>query len=82
MRWDRTNNEWYRWEGHHKDMVDNFLSILEQGKGTEYMAEISAGIYPLPEPNFPADLEWYSSSSSTARIGNESAKIQYIQHGP
>jgi len=60
LRWDRLNQDWYRWEGHRVQKAEGFV-IHSKGSGVENGAAIHwRGYSALPDPNLPPDLSYFS----------------------
>ena len=52
LRWTRTDNDWYRWEGHQINEIGNNLVEHLQGSGVHYFT-IPTGSITLPDVNLP-----------------------------
>ena len=75
LRWTRTNNDWYRWEGHR---VTERGTLVEhrQGSGVEYFA-IPTGTITLPDIGLPP--QWVYMDGW---LGSQKANTTVIRRGP
>ena len=82
LRWDRLNQDWYRWEGHRVQKAEGFV-IHSKGSGVENGAAITGGVFPLPDPNLPPDLSYFFGTPYfSARLGTQKARDKIIPLGP
>jgi hypothetical protein len=52
LRWTRTDNDWYRWEGHQVTEIGDYLVEHSQGTGVRYFT-IPRGSVTLPDIGVP-----------------------------
>lgn len=81
LRWDRANNNWYRWQGHRMENYGDYV-VHSRGNGTEYWAEIAGEIMPLFEPTFPDPSAVTSQIYIEAWLGDQQSVDRVIYIGP
>ncbi len=71
LRWDRTDNDWNRWEGHQITDIGTSLVAHFQGSGVRYFT-IPSGSITLPDVGFPLigsyQNGWLGSQKSATTI--------------
>ena len=75
LTWTRTDNDWYRWEGHRVTEMGNLVEH-SQGSGVEYFS-LPTGTFTLPDVDFP--LLW---TYTDGWLGSEKARVTVMQRGP
>ncbi|HYK91271.1 MAG TPA: hypothetical protein VE398_21045 [Acidobacteriota bacterium] len=76
LRWTRTDNDWYRWEGHQITEIGNNLVVHQQGSGVRYFT-IPTGSITLPDVGLPV---W--STYADGWLGSEKSTNTLMQRGP
>lgn len=75
LRWERSANDWYRWEGHQVREIGDLIEH-SQGSGVRYFA-LPSGTITTPDPGLPI-----LSSYMDGWLGSEKTKIMAVQRGP
>ncbi len=75
LRWDRTGNDWYRWEGHQITAIGDYLVQHTQGSGVHYFT-VPTGSITLPDVGLPV-LDTYVYGW----LGSEQSSTKVLEHG-
>ncbi len=76
FRWTRTDNNWYRWEGHQINEIGKNLVVHQQGSGVRYFS-VPTGSITLPDVGLPV---W--STYVYGWLGSEKSTNTLMQRGP